>query len=200
MIGVAIEFDLEIPAVLGLSLEKIERAQQRAINKTVDRARTMAAKAVQQQVRFPASYLSPSGGRLTVAQRASKGNLEAIVRGRDRPTSLARFARGKGNSKGILVSVKGRNDARISRAFIVTLRNGNIGFAVRTEGGPPKGAYKPGKLGENLWLLYGPSVQQVLSGVKNNGGVYEQISEEVQEFAAAEFLRLLELEAGGANG
>lgn len=184
----------------------------KALNKTADKARTMSAEEVRNQVNLPASYLSPSQGRLKVSTRANKQSLEAIVSGRNRPTSLARFVVGappvsgqrtKGGKlrkpKGgkITVEVKPGRRAALSRAFLVSIPGAvdsrNLGLAVRTEGGPPPGAYAPKQLGENVWLVYGPSVGQVLSSVNNAGGVYEEISAKTMQFLQDEFLRLQNL-------
>ena len=71
-------------------------------------------------------------------------------------------------------------------------------LAVRTEGGPPRGAYAPKQLkafGPNVWLLYGPSVDQVLFSARNNGGVVEEIAPEVMADLEAEFGRLIDLKS-----
>lgn len=185
----------------GLLPEKVELALQRAINKTIDRARTRIARAVLDQVSFPASYLSPSSGRLTVSKRASKGNLEGIISGRDQPTSLARFAKQKIATSGSQRPKGGKIDVRVAsggayhsmpRSFLMKLKNGNIGLAVRTSGEKPRGAYKPKEIGKNLWLLYGPSVDQALMGASGDG-VYEQLSPEMLDFLDDEFNRQLDL-------
>ncbi|MNL84820.1 hypothetical protein D3C87_2129170 [compost metagenome] len=57
----------------------------------------------------------------------------------------------------------------------------------------PKGAYKPRSLGKNLWLLYGPSVDQALRSASDGGGIYEEMTPESLEFLEKEFFRQLEL-------
>jgi hypothetical protein len=183
---------------------RIERAAVRAINKTAPRARTAAARGVLAEVNFPASYLNPSQGRL-VARKARRGHLEGAVSGRVRPTSLARFTkdkpllRGQKPRKGVRVEVhKGKAHYKLG-AFLIPLRSGgdgslgNVGLAVRSEVSPPK-AYRPKKIGKNLWLLYGPSVNQVLYSLRNQRGVIEDIAPETLNFLNKEFLRLLDLE------
>lgn len=189
---------VEVSEVLDGLTEYSDRVRAdlvKALNKTATHARTLAAEEVRAQVNFPASYLFPSAGRLRVSERANKASLSAVISGRDRPTSLAQFAakgtpaRPKGGQ--ISVSVKPGRKSLISRAFIVNnLNSGNRGLAVRTDGGAPPGAYKPTRLSDNVWLLYGPSVGQVLASVRNSGGVYEEIGNEVMTFLRAEFLRL----------
>lgn len=198
---VEIEGDLGQLVIDGFSDEKINDSLAKAINKAADRARTKASAKIREQVRFPASYLDKS--RLSVKERANKSSLTAILEGRDRPTSLARFLRGtptvrsaaeQGQRRltGELVQVKpGGKSVRIKRAFVMRLKSGNFGLAVRTAGGLPAGAYKPKEIGKNLWLLYGPSVNQVLYSVRNDGGVFEEIQQETKDFMTDEFYRLL---------
>ena len=191
----------------------------RALNTTATRARTKMDRAIREQVNFPASYLRPSQGRLTVKQKATTSRLEATIEGRDRPTMLARFLppgqrvvggarsgsklRNK-RAQALRVTVKPGSTRTLKKAFVVALRGAegvpNIGLAVRTTGGPPSKAYRPTQLksfGPNVWLLYGPSVNQVLWSVRNQGGVYEQVSDDVLKDLETEFLRLMDLEAKG---
>jgi hypothetical protein len=197
----SVALELDVNGITGNQWNpNIELALIRAINKTADRARTIAARNILEQVAFPTSYLAPSAKRLFVKTKANKSNpFEAIISGRDRPTSLARFTKQKpisgGGPKGgqIGVTVSPGRTHYIKRAFLITLNNGNVGLAVRTTGGPPNNAYKPKSLGNNAWLLYGPSVDQVLSAASDSGGVYQEISPETLEFLNDEFLRQLDL-------
>lgn len=178
-------------------------AAQRAINKTADRARASAARDILQQVSFPARYLSGKEGRLSVSKRASAGNLEAMITGRDLPTSLARFAKDKNiaaSQKRGNVSVKvapGRSKI-IGRkkqgdtgppAFLMQLRGGNIGLAMRLkEGETIKRKKYMTKVGKGLYLLFGPSVNQVFRGVAE-----ETTAPEAAAYLEQEFLRLMEM-------
>lgn len=179
--------------------KKQARAARAAINKTADRARTMGARAILDEINLPASYLAPSAGRLTVSRRASDDNLEAAVTGRQRPTALARFIVGNpqpGSGDPIDVAVnRGAGAKRLDRAFIVNLRRGNtdtkgnMGLAVRTsDGGKPRGAYKPQPLARGAWLLYGPSVDQVFKRVRND------IAPDAADYLAKEYSRVLKVE------
>lgn len=198
---IAIE-GLDTLAFLPDFTQKVEKALIQALNKTADRGRTSADKRIREQVNFPASYLRPSQGRLTVSKRASPGKFEARITGRDQTTSLARFSKqkplppGRRHPKGeIRVSVKkGGKYRAIPRAFLITLKNGNIGLAARTDGSKPAGAFKPKQLTKgdsSLWLLYGPSVDQVLSSARTGAGVVEEMTPEVLAFLEAEFNRNL---------
>ena len=170
----------------------------RSINRVADRSRTKAARTVREEVNFPASYLSPSLGKLKVSQRARDGEYEAVISGRDRPTSLARFTKQKPDQKkrgggvGVTVTAGGRRKV-LKRGFLIELKGGNVGLAVRTSGGPPEGAWKPKEIAKNLYLLYGPSVDQVLMSASDQGGVYEEITPEMLDLLENEFDRQLQL-------
>lgn len=167
--------------------EEIRLAAMRAVNKTADRARTAAAREIRRQVNFPARYLT-SEGRLQVTKRANRKDLEARVTARQAPTSLARFISGTPKrGQGVSVQVKPGAARYIRRGFAMKLKNNNVGLAIRTEGGPPSGAYKPKKINDNLWLVYGPSIDQVFRTVA------EDVSEPMADYLEAEFNRLLDV-------
>ena len=198
----SVALELDVNAITGNQWNpKIETALLRSINKTADHARTLASQDIREQVAFPASYLAPSAKRLFVSTKATKASpFEAVISGRDRPTSLARFTNQKPLGGGqrhrdgqVAVTVKPGVRRYIKRAFLITLNNSNVGLAVRTDGGPPNNAYAPKEIGKNLWLLYGPSVDQVLSAASNGGGIYEEIVPETLDFLNDEFNRQLDL-------
>jgi hypothetical protein len=127
------------------------------------------------QVAFPDGYLDDPR-RLSVSKRASERDLEGIIEGRKRPTSLARFAVNRGQigrraaSNPVRVRVKPGQTRTIGKGFLIRLRGGagsddgasNIGLAIRLKPGERvlnKTAMRPFKGG--LYLLYGPSVDQV---------------------------------------
>ena len=193
----AVVLELDYNRLTDLTGEAVETALVRSINKVTDRLRTKAAKVAREQVNFPASYLSPSGQRLWVKQRARKSAMEAIIEGRGRPTSLARFAtttyRKKRKDNSVPVMVAPGQKRLIKRGFLIKLRNGNIGLAVRTNGGAPPGAYKPKEISKNLWLLYGPSVDQALQSASNGGGIFEDLQIEALDELEDEFTRQLKV-------
>lgn len=194
--------------------QDIIRAARIAVNDAATRGRTAMAKEVLHQVNLPRDYVSPSGKRLHVSDKATNKNLEAVVSARVRPTSLARFAQG-GATRGqrnVRVEVKHgavrqvpgekRMDQGYS-AFLIKLRAGsadldtknNLGLALRVPSGKkPSRAYQPKALGKNLFLLYGPSVAQLLLPVRNpRGGVAEQLTPDIQQMLSDEFWRQMEL-------
>lgn len=198
-----------IVAVEGLSIikdledldQRILLAARQAINKTTERSRAGVARMIREQLSFPARYLSGQEGRLTIAKKAQGTDLSGIIRGRDRPTSLARFVRGSKviGKKGVDVQVSAGGGARhLPGAFLFKLKAGsaplseafNLGLAVRTKDGTkPKGAYKPKQIGKGLWILYGPSIDQAFKQVLKEGAVQDDSA----AFLEAEFNRLLQL-------
>jgi hypothetical protein len=185
---------------------KIIKAARLAVNKTTNDVRIEASRQIYRQVKFPSGYLAPSTGRLYIKKLASQGDLEGIVSGRTRPTSLSRFVTGSlaigkgGRKEGLTVEVKRGAVKFMPGAFLVRLRSGlttensnNMGVAVRVKNGKPPPGYKPVKLDHNLWLLYGPSVSSILYSERNQGGVASDIQQPMTERLEAEFLRLLDL-------
>ncbi len=151
----------------------IAEAAYQAINATADRSRTNSARNILRKLNFPATYLNPSKGRLAVTKRARQGDLEAIITARHRATSLAQFVTGgSAGRKGARVSIKRGSSVDLPGAFLMKLKSGtdsldtknNLGLAIRTRRGEkPRNAYKPVKVSDSLWLLYGPSVDQAFS-------------------------------------
>lgn len=162
-----------------------------AINDTSRDAVPLIKSEMRKQINFPNGYLNKQ--RLDVRRKATRVTLEAVISGRDRPTSLARFAEGatpeNSRRRPIFVRVHAGQQKRLQKAFIVRLKNNNLGLAIRLpKGQEPDRAYKPVELtrggkGQGAWLLYGPSVDQVMQGV--SGDVGDRISEAL----AANFLR-----------
>lgn len=158
----AVNFFRALPAVA-------EKAAVLALNEAATRGgMTMIRRDMRDQINFPSGYLEQ--GRLRVSRKATGSSLEAAIRGRDRATSLARFAAGQRpentRRRPIQVQVKKGNSLWMRKAFLVRLKNGNIGLAVRLKPGEQMrntGAAAP--LAPNVFLLYGPSVDQVFRGV-----------------------------------
>lgn len=175
--------------------QKINKMAAMAINHALREGRKLSAAAIRQQVNFPSSYLSDNSDRLRVRQTAKQNRLEGYITGRSRPTSLARFVSGTRSSGGVRVEVKPGRQKTMKRGFLMDLRSGNVGLAVRTEKGQkPSGAWKPVKLtGKradrdkgDVWLLYGASVDQVFNEVR------AEVAPEITDELEREFLRLME--------
>lgn len=166
---------------------KIVNILRQATNETTQEARRRAARSMEKQISFPRGYLTGQANRLGIAKYATKGDLTAIVRGRDRPTSLARFVQGnpKPGAKGVSVTVDPGKTEYMPNAFLIKLRNNNIGLAFRTKDGrrPSRGAKQ---LGRGLWLLFGPSVNQVFDETR------DELKPELEDILRDKFERLFE--------
>lgn len=169
-----------------------------AVNDALAWARTRAATLMLKEVDWPSSYLNPGEGRFTIAEYSTPSTLEGKIKGRDRPTSLARFVRsgtGKAGSPLSLAVKRGGSPTVFKHAFLMRLRSGNsgatgnMGLAYRTKDGkPPSGAWKPKQIGKNLFLLYGPSVDQVFRNVLDRD---REFIDQVTTHLDLEFRRLL---------
>ena len=176
------------------------RASQ-ALNKTAQRTLTSAARKMREQVNFPATYLTGKDGRLKITKHSTPDDLETIITGRHRATSLARFAANPvPNLKGPTVSVKPGKASSMKRAFLIRLKKGtvltdtqfNLGLAIRLKMNErirnKKVMVEIGDTG--LYLLYGPSVDQVFRAVA------EEEATPSLEFLEREFERLMRLGRG----
>lgn len=160
-------------------LPKVSRQAARlSLNQTLERKGLPSIRReMESQVRFPAGYLKDKN-RLGITKKATDNDLQVAITGRARPTSLARFAQGQAfdtpRRRGY-VSVRvngGGGQKRIKRAFFVRLRRGrdtsdgfNLGLAIRLRPGERiQGRRNAGsgiQIAPDLYLLYGPSVDQV---------------------------------------
>jgi hypothetical protein len=203
--AVVVEGLSAIGALDGLH-QNIARTAKLAINSAVRKARAESSRRIRREVKFPASYLSESSGRLSISKFASDGDLEARISARRRPTSLARFvtsslrAGGAQRDPGVQVQITPGSAVRLKRAFVIRLRVGtgdddrsNLGVAIRLPAGKtPSRTSKAKRLSNGLWLLYGPSVDQVFIG-RAGTGVAKDITPQVEADLENEFLRLLDL-------
>lgn len=164
-----------------------------AVNETARDSEVDFRDEMRKQISFPRNYLR--GNRFGVTRKATRGAIEATISARDRPTSLARFAgnatpeNSRGKALTLRVKAAGRavkmvrQDGKPS-AFLVRLKNNNVGLAVRLRPGEQL-ANSTGavQLANNLYLLYGPSVDQVFQDVADKG------TPEVQRIATQKFFR-----------
>lgn len=173
--------------------DEIAARASKAINATARRFRTAASREMREQVAFPARYLDAQGdGKLRVRQQATATRLEAAIEGRFDATSLTRFVKGAvtHGRKAPRLNVKTGRTSVIPNSFIINLANQNKGLAIRLKPGETiKNKHKMvsfSQKDQNLYLLYGPSVDQV----------FRQVAEDVAPDAAVyleqEFIRLTE--------
>lgn len=166
-------------------------------------ALTSLRREIGKEVNYPEGYLQD---RVTFKSPATPTRLEARISGRDRPTSLARFVPAgtqvarpgrnpRVNGSGLTVTVRPGHARFMAGAFLIELRHGNIGFALRLKKGettvrrvnrfhPIELFTKHKRPGDApVFLLYGPSVDQVAEEVG------EKISAEVTSELEDEFFR-----------
>ena len=182
--------------------DEIQLKAVQAINKLARDGRKQAADRILAQVNFGASYLAPGNKRLYVSKQAKRGDLEAKITARGRPTSLARFVTaGTFGKEGVTVQVGHGKTKRLKRAFLIKLRAGtdaietrfNMGLAVRLKPGDTlRNKKSVVQLQSNLYVLYGPSVSQVFLDRDEKKGVSIDIAPDILDGLETEFLRLLE--------
>jgi hypothetical protein len=166
----------QIEQYLSLLPDRAKQAASLAINQTATRKGMATLREnMREEIAFPAGYLEKKN-RLGVTKFAKPDDLEGIITGRDRPTSLARFASGApGGRSRVSLRVNPGRTQTLSSAFLVRLRAGqgpvtddafNLGLAIRLRKGERisnKREMVPFAAG--LYLLYGPSVDQVFRTV-----------------------------------
>ncbi len=176
------------------------RAARLALNQTAQRkGMKLARERMVQQVAFPGGYLYPP--RFELGKPATDQNLVAVLRGQFTPTPLARFSgaqrtrfetarrhRRKVSRPKIRVQVQPGRIVTLDRAFLLTLRNGNIGLGIRLKPGETLQHTIGAKLIttgplKGVALLYGPSVDQVFRSVAT------EIAPELLADLEVEFLR-----------
>lgn len=175
---------VEVNALKGLSdfldvaPETTRKAASLAMNTVIPRKGMKRYRdAMRSQIAFPPGYLDETD-KFGVTRPATPSDLTSIISARQRPTSLARFATGTVGAEGATVRVKKGRTTRLRKAFMVRLRAGtvldndnfNLGLAVRIPGGAAAIRNKTDKsrmvhLAKDVFLLYGPSVDQVFKGV-----------------------------------
>lgn len=172
-------------------------AARLAINQVAERGgRKLLLGRMTDQVAFPTGYVNAD--RLVV-RKAYNENLEAVITARQRPTSLARFVSGStaisGKARqGVSVMVHPGSRRSMPSAFLMRLRAGatvsdtnfNLGLAIRLKPGERirnKTKQSTVQLGHNLYLLYGPSLDQVFRTVA------DEAAPEIASMVGDEFFR-----------
>lgn len=154
---------------------------QRAVNRAVDRAKTLTDKDIRDNIRIKKSDLAR---RLSIVKRATVDNPEAVLQASDDPTSLAQF-RTSNRKRGVTVEVEPGRRKEMKRAFLLY---GDKVLAIRLK---PSETFRNKKyvkqLGDGVYTLYGPSVDQAFRLVA------EDRVDEIASFLENEFLRLSEL-------
>lgn len=186
---------LDLESFLGDMPEATNQAAALALNEVIGGSGLAQFRtAIQKEVNFPQGYVD--GDRFYHDQKATPTRLVTSLVGRQRPTSLARFATSGvvGGKGGVRVRVKksGR-ESLFKSGFLVRLRagssldGGNVGLAVRLKPGQvlnKRDTSRMVHLETNVVLLYGPSIDQIL-----RNEVADQETPEVVEKISVEFFR-----------
>jgi len=200
--GVFIEGLTDLDFTEGSSA-KIKKAASQAINTLTRNKRAKAARLIRGQINLPARYVSPTGKALYVSQKASPGHLEGRITARGRPTSLAQFLTSspRVGKAGVTVEVQPGKARFMKRVFPLKLPQGtaltatkfNLGLAIRLRPGERlQNKTTARRVSKGLYLLYGPSVDQVFQSL-DGSGVANDMVPEIERELSDEFLRLLEL-------
>lgn len=174
---------IEVSAIRGLTdfLDAAPEAARQAAALSMNditggKGLTRYKKSIRSQVAFPGGYLEDAD-KFGQTGFATPGHLETKISARQRATSLARFANGIVGGEGATVHVKPGRSIRLKKAFMVRLRAGtalddsnfNLGLAVRIKPGQvirhKRDTSRMVHLAKDVFLLYGPSVDQVFRSV-----------------------------------
>lgn len=199
--AVLVEGIKDLQELQGLK-KNVRLAAVQAINKTATSGRADLARNIRDQVNFPASYVSPSSKRLYVSKMATQSNLEAKITARTRATSLARFVTSSNQgTKGVVVEVHPGKARLMKRAFLIKLPAGtgdidtkfNMGLAIRLKAGERLTNKRQARMmSKGLYLLYGPSVDQVFRAADGSGAAEDAVPK-LEARLEREFFRLLDL-------
>jgi hypothetical protein len=182
--------------------QAIRLAAARAINKISRDGRALIARDIRDQVNLPASYVAPGQKRLYVSKEATTGDLEGKITARGRATSLARFVQGTPRrGQGVRVEVAPGRSRYMKKAFLIRLPAGkgdtdtkfNMGLAIRLRPGETlQNKLTARRMEKGLYLLYGPSVDQVFRA-RDGSGVANDVAPQLAVNLEREFLRLLDI-------
>lgn len=188
---------------VSLSQERIRFAAVQAVNKVARDTRAKAARRIREQINIPATYLQPGQKRLYVSKRAQRSDPTAIITARSRPTSLARYVQSGGRGReGVQLEVQPNRTTYMRRAFLIKLKAGsgpvdtkyNMGLAIRLrEGETVENKRNVRRLEKGLYLLYGPSIDQVFLDNAQKG-VADDLAPGILDDLEAEAIRLLGLD------
>jgi hypothetical protein len=149
----------EIEATLQHIKNGSNRAMASAINHTLGVTRTEASSEIRKDVKLKAAYVRE---RLQL-RKASVTRPEGRITTPTRGILLSRFPNREYVRGGVGVQVKPTGGKkRMPGAFYITFANGVTAIAIRTKRGAGLGRR------EGLKVLYGPSVSQVFTDVKDD--------------------------------
>lgn len=150
--------------------EVAAEAAKLAVGDAAEWGRNLSKREMVSAVNLPAGALA--GRRFRISQRPTTANPEAVISADNNPLGLSRFvvgqkAKGSAHPK-VRILVGGATksfsdpDTKGSYSFLIPTPNGadGVGLAIRTKG-PLKNSSAARKIGRDLYLLSGPSVNQM---------------------------------------
>lgn len=199
-VSVVAEGLTDIQNYLALAPEATARAARLAINDTTRRVAVReSVRLMEEEVAFPPGYLTDPR-RFRIKKFATDSDLEASVYAQQRPTSLARFSTGGAVGRaGVRVQISRGRSREMGRAFLIRLPQGrgpvtdeafNLALAIRLGQGETIANKRvmATSMGNGLYLLYGPSVNQVFRTVSTE--VAPQVADELATQFVRQFVRL----------
>ena len=181
--------------------DQIAKVASKAINGVTRKSRAEIKRRIRSEVNFPVRFLDGKG--LQISQFAKPTDLESIITARGRPTMLSRFLTSAPRSgrAGVSVEVEPGKARFMRRVFSLKLPQGsagvetkyNLALAIRLRKGERlrnKTSFR--RLESNLYVLYGPSVDQVFRA-KDGDGIATDMVPKIERDLEKEFLRLIDL-------
>lgn len=133
----------------------------RSLNKTVAKGRTVSSRKIRDQVKLKASYVR---GKLKIS-RATYKKLSSKLSAEKRGLLLTNFVSGVDGNNDFKIKIKPVGRAKtLKGAFLTTVYAG--GRPVDVIARPMAGYFKTGNA--KMEVLYGPSVSQVFSSVRDD--------------------------------
>ena len=135
----------------------------RALNKTADKAKTLASRAIREQVALKAAYVK---GKLNI-RKANPLNLRASLGAEQRGVLMTQYTYSVLRRGGVTVKIKPTGArAKLPKAFVVNLKAGSKTVPAIAVRDPSGGRYSTGNA--KIIVYYSPSISQVFNSVRDD--------------------------------
>ena len=174
----------------------VTQAAALAVSDVAEWGKNLSRRAMLADVNLPADALA--GRKFRISQRPTQGNPEAVITADNNPLGLSRFVTGDktpGRAHPTVRIKKGGSVRQFSTgdrpggdySFLIPTPNGaaGVGLALRTKT-PMRNSSAARKIGRNLYLLSGPSVNQMF------GQMLPALVPRIEAKLAGEFARQYE--------
>ena len=171
--------------------EMAKQAAKFAVNDTIEWAKTRIKTGIEQQVAVPKDSITPA--RFGITRRATSQELEARLSASNQGLGLIRFVTSQriARAKAPTVRVKpGGAAVKLERAFLIPTPKapGSFALAVRAPGGLAKSRAARRIPGSDVYILSGPSPNQLLANIAP--ALLPTIQTRLQQEYARQFERL----------